>query len=187
VQTELGIPIHHYVEIDFTGFERLVEALGGVEVCFQYPTRDLNTGLDITKPGCFVLDGKKALAYARSRHYEEFKDGQWHTDPTSDLGRSKRQRDFVNRCLQATLAQLKTNPFRAGELVSAIGAAVRIDEHLDPIEAGSSLRSAVGAGLGEYSLPVVGKTIDGNAVLLLGDGADAVLNYFRGTGPAPAP
>jgi LCP family protein required for cell wall assembly len=187
VQQELGIPIHHYVEIDFTGFERLVRALGGVEVCFTNPTKDLNTGLDIPSPGCFVLDGTQALAYARSRHYQEYVDGEWHTDPTSDLGRSKRQRDFVNRCLQATLAQLKTNPFRAGDLVAAIGDAIRIDEHLDPIEAGSSLRSAVAGGLGEYSLPVVGTTIDGNAVLLLGDGAETVLAYFRGTGPAPTP
>lgn len=187
VQQELGIPIHHYVEIDFTGFERLVRALGGVEVCFANPTKDLNTGLDIPSPGCFVLDGTQALAYARSRHYQEYVDGEWHTDPTSDLGRSKRQRDFVNRCLQATLAQLKTNPFRAGDLVAAIGDAIRIDEHLDPIEAGSSLRSAVAGGLGEYSLAVVGTTIDGNAVLLLGDGAETVLAYFRGTGPAPTP
>ncbi len=187
VQQELGIPVHHYVEIDFSGFKSLVDALGGVEICFFYPTRDTNTGLDIPTPGCFVLDGTSALAYARSRHYEEFRDGAWHEDPTSDLGRSKRQRDFVNRSLQTTLAELKTNPFRAGELISSIGKSVRIDEHLDPIEAGSSLRSAVDAGLLTYSLPVVGKTIDGNAVLLLGDGADAVLNYFRGTGPAPAP
>lgn len=185
VQQELGIPIHHYVEIDFTGFERLVTALGGVEVCFRRPTKDENTGLAIPKAGCYVLDGKQALAYARSRHYQEYKNGDWHTDPTSDLGRSKRQRDFVNRCLQATLAQLKTNPFRAGDLVAAIGDAVRIDEHLDPIEAGSSLRSAVGEGLAEYSLPVVPTTVDGNAVLLLGDGAETVLAYFRGTGPAP--
>lgn len=186
VQTELGIPIHHYVEIDFTGFERLVEALGGVQICFLYPTRDLNTGLNITEPGCHVLDGKQALAYARSRHYEELREGSWHEDPTSDLGRSTRQRDFVNRSLQAAVAQLKVNPFRAGELISAIGDAIRIDEHLDPIEAGSSLRGAVSSGLGTHSLPVVGETIDGNAVLLLGDGADAVLAFFRGDGPAPA-
>lgn len=185
VQTELGIPVHHYVEIDFTGFERLVEALGGVQVCFLYPTRDLNTGLDVRVPGCHVLDGKQALAYARSRHYEELKDGEWVTDPTSDLGRSKRQREFVNASLQGALAQLKTDPYRAGELVGAIGDSIRIDEHLDPIEAAGSLRSAVDSGLKSYALPVVPKTVDGNAVLLLGDGADPVLAYFRGDGPAP--
>lgn len=185
VQQELGIPVHHYVEIDFAGFKSLVDTLGGVQVCFLYPTRDTNTGLNIVEPGCHVLDGTQALAYARSRHYEEYRDGEWHEDPTSDLGRSKRQRDFVNRTLQAALAQIKTNPFQAGELVASMGTALRIDEHLDPIGAATSLRSAVDAGLQTYSLPVVGQTIDGNAVLLLGDGAEAVLAYFRGDGPPP--
>ena len=45
----------------------------------------------------------------------------------------------------------------------------------------------MGDGLQTHSLPVVGETIDGNSVLLLGDGAEAVLAYFRGEGPAPAP
>ena len=187
VQKELGIPIHHYVEIDFTGFEKLVEALGGIQVCFSVPTRDLNTGLNIVKPGCVVLDGKQGLAYARSRHYEEFKDGKWHEDPTSDFGRSRRQRDFVNRCLQAAVAALRTNPYRAGELVSSIGAALGIDTDLDPIEAGASLRKAVSSGLVSYALPVSPKTINGNAILLLASSADVVLEYFRGRGPPPAP
>jgi LCP family protein required for cell wall assembly len=185
VQQALGIPVHHYVEIDFAGFKTLVDSLGGVEICFLYPTRDDNTGLNITVPGCQVLDGTQALAYARSRHYEELRDGEWKQDPTSDLGRSTRQRDFVNRTLQTALAQIKTNPFRAGELIESMGTALRIDENMDPVGAASSLRSAVDAGLLTYSLPVVGQTIDGNAVLLLGDGAEAVLAYFRGDGPPP--
>ena len=186
VQQELGLPVHHYVEIDFVGFTRLVQALGGIQVCFEYATRDLNTGLNIIAPGCYVLDGNQALAYARSRHYEELRDGEWREDPTSDLGRSKRQRQFVNASLQTALARVKSNPFHAGGLVASIGSALRIDEHLDPIEAGSSLRSAVDSGLQAFALPVVPLTVDGNAVLELGDGADAVLAFFRGDGPPPA-
>ena len=49
----------------------------------MYPTRDDNTGLNIAEPGCYVLDGVQALAYARSRHYEEFRDGEWHEDGTA--------------------------------------------------------------------------------------------------------
>lgn len=184
---ELRIPVHHYVEIDFSGFKALVDALGGVQVCFWYPTRDFNTGLDIPEGGCYLLDGTQGLAYARSRHFEEYRDGEWHEDPTSDFGRSTRQRSFVNACLQTALAQVKANPFSTGELVTAMGSAIRIDDELDPIGAGASLRTAVGDGLLTYSLPVVGETIDGNAVLKLGDGAETVLAYFRGDGPAPAP
>ena len=61
VQQALALPIHHYVEIDFYGFKALVEALGGVEVCFALPTRDLHTGLNIGAPGCFLLDGTQAM------------------------------------------------------------------------------------------------------------------------------
>ena len=186
LQQELGLPINHYVEIDFPGFKSLVDALGGVEICVDFATRDVSTGLNIPEPGCHILDGVQALAYARSRHYEEFRDEQWNEDPASDLGRTKRQQQFVNLALQTALDRIKVDPFAAGRLVTAIGSSLRVDDELDPISAASSLRSAVDSGIATYSLPVFGKTISGNAVLLLGDGSDAVLAYFRGQGPAPA-
>jgi LCP family protein required for cell wall assembly len=186
IQQDLGLPINHFVEIDFSGFKSLVDALGGVEICVDFATRDVNTGLNITEPGCHILDGVQALAYARSRHYEEFRDGKWHEDPGSDISRTKRQQQFVNLALRTALARIKVDPFAAGRLVTAIGSSLRVDDELDPIAAAASLRSAVDSGIATFSLPVVGKTIGGNAVLVLGDGADAVLAYFRGDGPAPA-
>jgi LCP family protein required for cell wall assembly len=188
VQSALGIPVHHYVEVDFFGFKDLVDAIGGVELCFWYPARDGNTGLDVPEPGCHEFDGIQALAYARSRHYEELKeDGEWHEDPTSDLGRTKRQREFVNVALSTALERVKADPFVAGDLMAAAGSAVRIDDELDVLAAAASLRTAVGAGLASYALPVRGETIDGNAVLLLEDSAEGLLAYFRGEGPAPTP
>ncbi len=184
---ELRIPIHHYVEIDFFGFKSLVDALGGIEICVDFAIRDVGTGLDVPQPGCHVLDGVQGLAYARSRHYQEFReDGEWHEDPASDLGRTKRQQQFVNLTLQTAVERIKVDPFAAGRLVTAIGSSLHVDDELDPIAAASSLRSAVDAGIATYSLPVFGKTIGGNAVLLLGDGSEAVLAFFRGQGPAPA-
>ncbi len=186
-QGELRIPIHHYVEIDFVGFKSLVDALGGIEICVDFAIRDVSTGLDVPQPGCHVLDGVQGLAYARSRHYQEFReDGEWHEDPASDLGRTKRQQQFVNLTLNKAMERIKVDPFAAGRLVTAIGSSLSIDDELDPIAAAASLRSAVDAGIATYSLPVFGKTIGGNAVLLLGDGSDAVLAFFRGQGPAPA-
>ena len=186
-QGDLRIPIDHYVEIDFSGFKSLVDALGGVQICVDYATRDVSTGLDITEPGCHLLAGEQALAYARSRHYEELReDGEWHEDPASDLGRTKRQQQFVNLALQTALERIKVDPFSAGRLITAIGSSLRVDDELDPIAAAASLRSAVDGGIATYSLPVFGKNIGGNAVLLLGDGSEDVLAYFRGEGPAPA-
>ena len=184
---ELELPVQHYVEIDFSGFKDLVDALGGVVVCFDHPTRDTNTGLNIPEPGCPTLTGVEALAYARSRHYEELRDGKWREDGTSDLGRSKRQRDFVNRAIQAALVKIKADPFASGRLINAIGTSLHVDAGLDPLAAVDKLRSAVDGGLATYSLPVVGKTISGNAVLVLGDGAQAVLDYFRGVTDTPPP
>ena len=184
---ELQIPIQHYVEVDFGGFKQLVDALGGVPVCFEFPARDANTGLNITEPGCPTLSGVEALAYARSRHFEQFIDGEWQEDPTSDLGRSKRQRDFVNRAIQGALDKIKADPFASGRLISAIGESINVDSALEPLQAVDKLRSAVGGGIVTYSLPVVGKTISGNAVLLPGEGSDAVLDYFRGVTDTPPP
>ena len=69
--------------------------------------------------------------------------------------------------------------------MSAIGESINVDSALDPLSAVDKLRSAVGGGIATYSLPVVGKTINGNAVLLPGEGADAVLDYFRGVSDTP--
>jgi LCP family protein required for cell wall assembly len=186
IREALGIPIHHYVEIDFSGFKSLVDAIGGVQICFLYPTRDTNTGLNVVEPGCHLLGGVQALAFARSRHYQEFRDGDWHEDGTADLGRTKRQRQFVDTALVTTLARLQQNPFLAGDLIRSSGSSLTVDADLDVIVAANSLRTAVGGGLATYALPVRGTTIDGKSVLLLGDGSDAVLAYFRGDGPAPA-
>ena len=93
-----GIPVDHYVQIDFCAFARIVDALGGVSVPFQLPTRDLHTGFEITAPGCFTLDGDTALAYVRSRHLEVLADdGTWQPDATGDFGRISRQQDFMMR------------------------------------------------------------------------------------------
>lgn len=187
VQDALGLPVHHYVEIDFSGFKQLVDAIGGVELCFFYPTRDTHTGLDVPEPGCHIADGIEALAYARSRYFEQYIDGEWKVDGTADIGRTKRQQDFVDRALRGALAEVKANPFVAGDLLEAGGSAVRVDDELDLLQTASSLRPAVDTGLATWSLPVVGKKIDGKSVLQLGDGAPAVLDWFAGRGPEPAP
>jgi LCP family protein required for cell wall assembly len=185
VQESLGIPVHHYVEVDFSGFKALVEAIDGVEICFAYPTRDLKTGLNIEQPGCYVLDGVQALAYARSRAYEEFRDGEWRIDGTADLGRTKRQQAFVDEAMREALDRVIADPFAAGEFLDSGSGALRVDDELDVLAAAASLRVAVGDGLEPWSLPVYGDTIDGKSVLLLADGADELLAYFRGDAPAP--
>jgi LCP family protein required for cell wall assembly len=184
ITQELGIPIHHVVDIDFNGFKDLVDAVGGTTVCFEYATRDRNTGLD-QQPGCHNLDGLQSLQYARSRYYEEFRDGEWRTDPRADLGRIERQQDFIQQTANGTITRLQSDPFLAARLIDEGVGAVRMDPGLDPIAAAGTLRKAFSTGLNKYQLPVVGVTRNGNAVLLLDEGAQPILDYFRGFGPPP--
>jgi LCP family protein required for cell wall assembly len=80
ITKDLGIPVNHYVELNFLGFRDIVAAIGGVPVYFAEPVRDRKTGLAVDEPGCVTLDPVQALAYARSRAYEFFEDGRWHVD-----------------------------------------------------------------------------------------------------------
>jgi LCP family protein required for cell wall assembly len=186
ITNELGIPIHHYVEVDFEGFKSLIDALGGVELCFYFASRDKNTGL-WQDPGCHVVDGVQALAFARSRYFEEFRDGDWQRDGTADLGRIGRQQRFIRTTADTTLAKLQSDPFLASDLIDAAAGAMRVDAGLDVLDAAGTLRKAFASGLSTYQLPVSGVERNGNAVLVLDDGADPILDYFRGTGPLPPP
>ena len=99
VTESFGIPVHHYVEVDFQGFKRIVDAIDGVSIWFDAPVRDANTGLRVNETGCVKLDGLQALQYARSRHLETKINGRWREDPTGDLGRISRQQDFIRRAI----------------------------------------------------------------------------------------
>jgi LCP family protein required for cell wall assembly len=184
VSESLGIPIHHYVEVDFVGFKDIIDGLGGVEVCVGFAARDPGSGLQIDK-GCQRLDGVQALAFARSRHYEQWDGSNWVLDPRADLGRIERQQLFMRAAVDGALRRLRSSPFGSSDVIAAVVDSVRIDDRLEPIKAGEALRQAAEEGLRTYALPVVNDTVGDAAILRLGDGADEVLAYFRGDGPAP--
>jgi LCP family protein required for cell wall assembly len=187
VQEALGIPVHHYVEVDFESFKDIVGAIGGVQACFDAPTRDLNTGLAVPVAGCFVLDPVQALAYARSRYYEEWIDGEWQTDPRADLGRIERQQLLAQAAVNAAIEQTRANPLRTSELVDAAARSLRVDPGLDLVSVVDRLRPLAGDEFDRYTLPVEGDEIDGKAVLVMTAAALPVLTYFAGTGPPPPP
>ena len=183
-----GIPINHVVDVDFRGFKQIVDTIGGTTVCFMHPSRDVKSGLD-QPAGCNLLGGEQALAYARSRTFQELVDGDWRTDGSADLGRVRRQQGFISDTVNQTLQKLSSDPFLASRLIDATSGSMRLDPNLDPLSAAGTLRKAFGAGLTTYTLPSEVATIDGKSVLTLVDGerAQAILDYFRGTGPLPPP
>lgn len=187
VRRSLGIPVHHYIEVGFQGFKQIVDATGGVEVCFLYPAMDDHTGLLIEEPGCHLLDGVQGLQYARSRYYQEFRDGEWHIDGTADLGRTARQQAFVDAAARQVASSTARNPFRAGRVIDAVVAATTIDPGLDLVDAARQLRPAASGGMQRFALPVDPDEIDGKSVLILRPAAALpLIAYFQGLAPAPA-
>ncbi len=96
IKQNFDIPINHYLEIDFAGFQKIVDAIGTVPIYFPTPAKDKETGLQIETAGCHRLNGEQALAYARSREYQYVgSNGKWTKDGTADLGRIRRQQYFI--------------------------------------------------------------------------------------------
>lgn len=184
----LGIPIHHYVQVDFKGFHDLVDAVGGVPVYFPYPAKDDNSGLAIFESGCVTLDAEQALAYARSRHYEEEIDGEWTTDQSSDLGRIRRQQDFIRRALDRAVSKGARNPGTLDKLLNAALDSVTVDDDLttgDILDLAQRFREFDPDGLETYSVPVERDFVGGADILrLLEADAEPTLALFRGTAPA---
>jgi LCP family protein required for cell wall assembly len=84
VQEATGLPIHHYAEIDFAGFLKVVDALGGVRLCNRTGrTLDDSFANLHMPPGCQQMNGVQALAFVRARHID------------SDFGRIGRQQEFL--------------------------------------------------------------------------------------------
>lgn len=186
VTANLGIPLHHYMEIDFQGFKDLVDAVGGVTLCVEHPSRDRNTGLYIRR-GCSTLDGVRSLAYARSRYFEEKVDGKWTMDGTSDIGRGKRQRLFTALLVQTAVNRTLGDPFRAGRIMDGAVSALLVDDRLDVLEFARLMRPAAGGSIRRFSLDTYGDTVRGASVLRLADSSAATLAFYAGEGPAPVP
>ncbi|MEJ5256066.1 MAG: LCP family protein [Acidimicrobiales bacterium] len=162
---DLGIPVQHYLQIDFVSFAKLVDAVGGITVQFPHPARDTHSGLDVPKAGAVTLDGAQALAYVRSRYYEELVDGVWRTDPTADLGRVERQREFL-QALMNRMASTR-NPWTLARLASAMGGGMRIDDRLTYFDALGLLWNLRGGFRPEsFTLPVTNRTTSGGAAVL---------------------
>jgi LCP family protein required for cell wall assembly len=125
VEDYTGIPIDHLARIDFSGFTKVIDALGGVTVCVDHPTRDLKSHLLIEEPGCQVADGETALAWVRSRRGEELRDGEWVSVGGSDFGRQTRQQDVLFQL--AGKAAGFGSPASLVNTLSAVTGSVRLD------------------------------------------------------------
>lgn len=125
VEDYTGIPIDHVARIDFDGFARLVNVMGGIVVCVDHPTRDVKAHLSIDEAGCQTLDGDTALGWVRSRHPEQLVAGEWKALSGSDFTRQRNQQDVLFQ-LAARAASFST-PASLTQRLSAVSSSVRLD------------------------------------------------------------
>jgi LCP family protein required for cell wall assembly len=115
-----GLRIDHYVQVDFTGFKGMVDALGGVEVCLPQEAREPKSGIDLPA-GRSTVEGEQALAFVRQR------DGL----PRGDIDRIARQQQFMGAIVRKTLsAGTLANPFKLNGFLDAATESLQVDEHL---------------------------------------------------------
>lgn len=185
IKDSLGIPLHHYVQVDFLGFQRMVEAIGGVPVYFEHPVRDRNSGLAIYEPGCVTLNSQQALAYVRSRAFQFDDGGGWRGDGRNDYGRMERQQHFLQRSLKRAVSRGLRNPVTLNELITVGQRNVELDDKLSPgdiLDIGLQFRSFNPDTLELYSLPTTeGRAGAADVLRLREDEAQDVLEVFRGT------
>jgi LCP family protein required for cell wall assembly len=146
-----GLPIHHFVGLDFYGLVLLVDRLGGVVVDLPHPARDRSTGFRAGR-GRQLLSGEMALAYARSRSYEERWGSRWIPHGGGDLGRIRRQQRLV-----AAISERVGQVGRASQLrlLGELRGHVTADRGLLPGQLGLLRRLASRrAGMEAWTLPV---------------------------------
>ena len=180
IKQNLGVPINNYVEIDFVGFQALVNELDGVPISFPNAARDAKSGLDVAA-GTDILDGDQALAYARSRHYQELQDGSWQSVDANDIGRTSRQQEVM----RGLLSRLKrpSSVAEAGNIASSVSQHLTIDANLANESVPSMVwdyKGIITGSIDGETLPTTGRTINGASVQVVKEPeASEMLASFR--------
>lgn len=190
IRESLGIGINHYMQVDFNGFRGIVDAVGGVPIYVPSRARDKVSGLDIPQGGCVELDGEMALAFVRSRNYEQFESGRWRVDGSGDIGRIERQQDFVRRVVRESGRKAKGLDLVAvNRLVSTGIQNVVLDDGFSPGELAKlayHFKSLEPAAVQMLTMPTVPATVGGASVLRMKQpDAQAVIDQFNGVTAPP--
>ncbi len=134
VEEDFGIPIQHYVELNFDGFGNAVNALGGIRMYFPEPVYDAYSDLDVTTTGCRYLNGWEALQVVRARHLQYQPPGDTDPDPhdwpqeaQSDLARIQRDHEFLRVLATAVSAKGLGNPISDEQLIAGVVGQLTVD------------------------------------------------------------
>jgi len=138
--------------IDFAGFDKVVEALGGVHMCIDEQVRSIHTG-HLFHTGCQDLTAKQTLDYLRQR--ETLKNG--------DFDRQRHQQQFLKAIFQKTFASgVAQNPIKLDQVIRAVGSSLTVDTNRVPLDQlVFSLRNIQPSSVVGIRMPSYSQTIDG--------------------------
>lgn len=155
-----GVPIDHFLVIDFAGVVTMSDAVGGVPVCVNNDVYDPYSHLKLAK-GRHTLQGKAALEFLRTRH--GFGDG-------GDIGRTVAQHIFLSSMLrEMKSASTLANPVKVVKLADAATSAVTVDTGLGSVSSLTSLAYQLGKVPGSrtsfVTMPTVADPANLNTVI----------------------
>ncbi len=158
IQKLSGLSINRFMAIDFVGFSKMVDALGGVEVCSKTPLHDYELGTVLEHSGRQVVSGTTALNYVRAR--------QVTTEDNGDYGRIKRQQMFLSSLLRSLIS--KNTFLSLGKLNNVVNMFVNnsyVDnvKTKDLVDLGQSVQGLTAGHITFVTIPTTGITDeDGN-------------------------
>jgi LCP family protein required for cell wall assembly len=187
VQYTLGVPVHYYVRINFEGFERAIDAIGGITIdvkeaihdtkypdsSYGYMTVDIPAGVQ-------RMDGKTALQYARARH------------GSSDFDRARRQQEVL-KAIRDKVLSLNIPLTRIPEILKLVGDSVQTDLSLNEMYAlakvGRELTGDIQSAVIDENMTTPQTTPDGASVLIPNRTKirDLVNALFGGPAPTASP
>ncbi|MEU3860949.1 LCP family protein [Streptomyces sp. NPDC028722] len=180
VESISGIRMDHYLEVDFEGFQRLIDDLGGVRVTTTKAIDDPQSHLRL-KAGAHTLDGERALGLVRTRH--GVGDG-------SDLGRIQLQQAFIKALIdQVKHVGVFTNPKKLFDLADTATKAVTTDSDLGSVNSlmdfANGLKGIGSSHMKMVTMPVRYDPANPNRVLLERSKAALVWNALKSDRPIP--
>ena len=201
VEQHFNIGLQHFVEVDLDGFRRLVDAVGGVSICFNRPTRDrtIEDSGDVTQGGTGFsvaqgwshLNGDAALAFVRSRRLLTQQDsGEWvRLGVWNDLERNSRQQQFIFQALDQALGGAVGNPRTLQRLLEIVSTHLRTSNTLSVFDDGLELARRfrglnVDTDLERYAFQLIDMESEGQLGLELLDNEhnERVKQVFQGIG-----
>jgi LCP family protein required for cell wall assembly len=130
VEQVTGLTINDFVEVNFLGFVKIIDALGGVNICLPYAVDDPYSGLHMSA-GPHHVDGVKALQFARDRH----------SFALSDLTRISDQQQLLASVLSEAISSgTLTNPVKFSRFLAAVTSATTVDQRFNVAGLADELR-----------------------------------------------